>query len=56
MYPKASGYKIDRITAVETGRDLFAAGVVAVERMDNLALSLCLLLTTTAKAEGMRTA
>ena len=35
---------------VETGQDLLAADVVATERMDNLALCLCLL-TAAAKTE-----
>ncbi|KAL7540703.1 hypothetical protein ACHAWF_006768 [Thalassiosira exigua] len=48
---KAAGYELDAIAAVEAGRDLLASGVVAAEKMDNLALGLRLL-TAAAKAEG----
>ena len=50
-YAKAAGYELDSIAAVATGRDLLAAGVIAAEKMDNLALGLRLL-TAAAKAEG----
>eukprot|EP01082_Thalassiosira_pseudonana_P013188 g12579.t1 g12579 contig6:2189185-2191662(-) len=50
-YAKAAGYELDNIAAVETGRDLLASGVIAAEKMDNLALGLRLL-TAAAKAEG----
>jgi len=48
---KASGYILDSIGSAEAGRDLLASGVVAAEKMDNLALGLRLL-TAAAKAEG----
>merc|ERR1719296_412755 len=50
-YAKAAGYELDGIAAVESGRDLLAAGIIAAEKMDNLALGLRLL-TAAAKAEG----
>jgi len=50
-YAKAAGYELDNIAAVETGRDLLASGVIAAEKIDNLALGLRLL-TAAAKAEG----
>lgn len=50
-YAKAAGYELDNIAAVETGRDMLASGVVAAEKMDNLALGLRLL-TAASKAEG----
>lgn len=50
-YAKAAGYELDNIAAVETGRELLASGVVAAEKMDNLALGLRLL-TAASKAEG----
>lgn len=50
-YAKAAGYELDSIAAVETGRELLASGVIAAEKMDNLALGLRLL-TAAAKAEG----
>lgn len=50
-YAKAAGYELDNIAAVETGRELLAAGVIAAEKMDNLALGLRLL-TAASKAEG----
>jgi hypothetical protein len=50
-YAKAAGYELDSIAAVEAGRELLASGVVAAERMDNLALGLRLL-TAAAKAAG----
>jgi len=50
-YAKAAGYELDSIAAVETGRDLLASGVIAAEKMDNLALGLRLL-TAAAKAQG----
>lgn len=50
-YAKAAGYELDNIAAVETGRELLASGVIAAEKMDNLALGLRLL-TAAAKAEG----
>jgi len=48
---KASGYELDNIAAVEAGREVLASGVIAAEKMDNLALGLRLL-TAAAKAEG----
>jgi len=39
-YAKAAGYELDNIAAVETGRELLASGVIAAEKMDNLALGL----------------
>ena len=50
-YAKAAGYELDSIAAVEAGRELLASGVIASERMDNLALGLRLL-TAAAKAKG----
>lgn len=50
-YAKAAGYELDNIAAVETGRELLASGVIAAEKMDNLALGLRLL-TAASKAEG----
>mmetsp|Transcript_24655 Transcript_24655/g.51163 ORF Transcript_24655/g.51163 Transcript_24655/m.51163 type:complete len:716 (-) Transcript_24655:157-2304(-) len=50
-YAKASGYELDNIAAVDAGRDILASGVIAAEKMDNLALGLRLL-TAAAKAEG----
>lgn len=50
-YAKAAGYELDNIAAVEAGRGLLASGVIAAEKMDNLALGLRLL-TAAAKAEG----
>ena len=50
-YAKAAGYELDNIAAVEAGRDILASGVIAAEKMDNLALGLRLL-TAAAKAEG----
>jgi hypothetical protein len=48
---KASGYELDSIASIEPGRDILASGVIAAEKMDNLALGLRLL-TAAAKAEG----
>lgn len=48
---KAAGYILDNIASAEAGRKLLAAGVIAAEEMDNLALGLRLL-TAAAKAEG----
>lgn len=48
---KAGGYVLDNVAGVPAGRDLLAAGVVAAERMDNLALGLRLL-TAAGAAEG----
>jgi pentatricopeptide repeat protein len=50
-FAKAAGYELDNIAAVDAGRDLLASGVIAAEKMDNLALGLRLL-TAAAKAEG----
>ncbi|KAL7539658.1 hypothetical protein ACHAXR_009486, partial [Thalassiosira sp. AJA248-18] len=50
-FAKAAGYELDNIAAVEAGRELLASGVIAAEKMDNLALGLRLL-TAAAKAEG----
>ncbi|KAL3807486.1 hypothetical protein ACHAXA_011082 [Cyclostephanos tholiformis] len=50
-YAKAAGYELDNIAAVDAGRELLASGVIAAERMDNLALGLRLL-TAAAKAKG----
>jgi hypothetical protein len=50
-YAKAAGYELDSIAAVEAGRELLASGVIASEKMDNLALGLRLL-TAAAKAKG----
>jgi hypothetical protein len=48
---KASGYILDNIASAEAGRELLAAGVIAAEQMDNLALGLRFL-TAASKAEG----
>lgn len=48
---KAGGYVLDNVAGVPAGRDLLAAGVVAAERMNNLALGLRLL-TAAGAAEG----
>lgn len=48
---KAAGYELDNIAAVEAGRELLASGVIAAEKMDNLALGLRLL-TAAARAKG----
>jgi len=48
---KAAGYVLDSIASASAGRDILAAGVVAAEKMDNLALGLRLL-TAAGKAEG----
>lgn len=48
---KASGYELDSIAAIEPGRDILASGVIAAEKMDNLALGLRLL-TAANKADG----
>jgi len=48
---KASGYILDNIASAEAGRGILAAGVVAAEQLDNLALGLRLL-TAAGKAEG----
>lgn len=50
-YAKAAGYQLDGIASVEAGRTILAAGVIAAEKMDNLALGLRLL-TAAGKAEG----
>lgn len=48
---KAAGYELDSVASAEAGRLLLADGVIAAERMDNLALGLRLL-TAAQKAEG----
>lgn len=48
---KASGYILDNIASAVAGRELLASGVIAAEKMDNLALGLRLL-TAASKAEG----
>lgn len=48
---KAAGYVLDSIGSAGAGRDLLASGVIAAEKMDNLALGLRLL-TAAGKAEG----
>lgn len=48
---KASGYILDNIASAQAGRELLASGVIAAERINNLALGLRLL-TAAAKAEG----
>jgi Pentatricopeptide repeat domain len=39
-YAKAAGYELDKIGSIPEGRDLLASGVIAAERMDNVALGL----------------
>jgi len=51
-YAKAAGYDLDSIASVEDGRELLAAGVIAAEKMDNVALGLRLL-TAASKAPGV---
>lgn len=48
---KASGYVLDNIASAVAGRDLLASGVIAAEKMNNLALGLRFL-TAASKAEG----
>jgi len=48
---KAAGYELDSVASAEAGRLLLADGVIAAERMENLALGLRLL-TAAQKAEG----
>mmetsp|Transcript_2993 Transcript_2993/g.4268 ORF Transcript_2993/g.4268 Transcript_2993/m.4268 type:complete len:731 (-) Transcript_2993:96-2288(-) len=50
-YVKAAGYELDKIASVEDGRQILASGVIAAEKLDNLALGLRLL-TAAASAEG----
>jgi hypothetical protein len=51
-YAKAAGYQLDTIASIEDGRSLLAYGVIAAERLDNVALGLRLL-TAAANAEGV---
>jgi len=51
-YAKAAGYDLDGVASVEDGRELLAAGVIAAEKMDNIALGLRLL-TAASKASGV---
>lgn len=39
-YAKAAGYELDKIGSIPEGQDLLASGVIAAERMDNVALGL----------------
>jgi hypothetical protein len=50
-FAKAAGYELDKIASVEDGRQILASGVIAAEKLDNLALGLRLL-TAAAAAEG----
>jgi hypothetical protein len=48
---KAAGYQLDNIASTVDGRSLLAAGVIAAEKMDNIALGLRLL-TAASEAKG----
>lgn len=48
---KAAGYELDTIGSAVSGRSILASGLIASERMDNLALGLRIL-TAASKAEG----
>mmetsp|Transcript_2511 Transcript_2511/g.3802 ORF Transcript_2511/g.3802 Transcript_2511/m.3802 type:complete len:758 (-) Transcript_2511:370-2643(-) len=50
---KAAGYELDSIASAEAGRSLLACGVIAAERMDNLALGLRLLTAAQKCEEGV---
>lgn len=50
-FAKAAGYELDSIASTEDGRSVLASGVIAAEKLDNLALGLRLL-TAASKAEG----
>jgi PPR repeat len=43
VFSKAAGYELDNIASTVDGRTMLAAGVIAAEKMDNLALGLRLL-------------
>ena len=50
-FSKAAGYELDNIASTVDGRTILASGVIAAEKMDNLALGLRLL-TAAEKAAG----
>lgn len=50
-YAKAAGYELDNIASTQDGRTILASGVIAAEKLDNLALGLRLL-TAASKAGG----
>lgn len=50
-YAKACGYELDSVASTVDGRQLLAAGVIAAELLNNIALGLRLL-TAASKAEG----
>jgi hypothetical protein len=50
-YAKAAGYDLDSIASTKDGITLLACGIIAAERMDNVALGLRLL-TAATKTEG----
>lgn len=50
-YAKAAGYELDNIASTQDGRTILASGVIAAEKLDNLALGLRLL-TAASKASG----
>ena len=50
-YAKAAGYELDNIASTQDGRIILASGVIAAEKLDNLALGLRLL-TAASKASG----
>jgi pentatricopeptide repeat protein len=52
-YVKAAGYELDGIASVPEGQAILAAGVVAAEKLDNVALGLRLL-TAAANAKNVR--
>lgn len=51
-YAKAAGYELDTIASIEDGRTMLACGVIAAERLDNVALGLRLL-TAAGAAKGV---
>jgi len=51
VFAKAAGYELDNIASTVDGRTILAAGVIAAEKMNNVALGLRLL-TAAEKAEG----
>jgi hypothetical protein len=51
VYAKAAGYELDTIASTQDGRTILASGVIAAEKLDNLALGLRLL-TAASKASG----
>lgn len=50
-FAKAAGYELDKIASTVDGRSMLASGVIAAEKLDNIALGLRLL-AAASKAEG----